>query len=85
LAFLEGLTEVLAVEELDPVLEKAITYTAGKYGISVKVYGKLTGTVMNAGELSADKVRESLEGFLGEVLASPAGGGVTEGDGGGCY
>ena len=65
LRFLEGLSEVLAVEELDPVLEKAITYTAGKYQIPVKVYGKLTGTVANAGELSADLAAESLEQFLG--------------------
>ena len=66
LEFLEGLEEILAVEELDPVLEKAITYTAGKHQLPVKVYGKLTGTVMNAGELSADLVGESLREFLGE-------------------
>ena len=65
LRFLEGLSEVLAVEELDPVLEKAITYVAGKHQIPVKVYGKLTGTVANAGELSADLAAESLEQFLG--------------------
>ena len=105
LEFLEGVEEVLAVEELDPVLEREITYIAGKHQIPVKVYGKLTGTVANAGELSADLIKESLGEFLGESplspglqpgqlsrresreicakaeLASPPGGGVTEGDG----
>ena len=66
LEFLEGLEEILAVEELDPVLEREITYIAGKHQIPVKVFGKLTGTVANAGELSADIVKESLREFLGE-------------------
>ena len=64
--FLEGLEEVLAVEELDPVLEREITYTAGKFGKKVKVYGKLTGTTVNAGENSADNVGKSIKAFLGE-------------------
>ncbi|MBQ4340783.1 MAG: indolepyruvate ferredoxin oxidoreductase subunit alpha [Firmicutes bacterium] len=66
LEFLEGLDSVLAMEELDPVLEREITYVCGKYNVNAKVYGKLTGHVVNAGELSADKAAESIAEFLGE-------------------
>lgn len=72
LEFLEGLDSVLAVEELDPVLEREITYVCGKYGKNVKVYGKLTGHTVNAGENTADKVSESIAGFLGEDKPSAA-------------
>ncbi len=66
LEFLKGLDSVLAVEELDPVLEREITYVCGKHGIAVEVFGKLTGSMVNAGENSADKVAESIAEFLGE-------------------
>ncbi|MDO4481132.1 MAG: indolepyruvate ferredoxin oxidoreductase subunit alpha [Bacillota bacterium] len=73
LEFLEGLDSVLAVEELDPVLEREITYVCGKYGKSVKVYGKLTGNTVNAGENTADKVSESIAEFLGEEKPAVSG------------
>ena len=43
LSFLEGLDEVLCVEELDPVIERALTYICGKYGLSVKIRGMQCG------------------------------------------
>lgn len=64
LTFLDGLTEVLCIEELDPVIERALTYICGKYHLPVKIYGKLTGHVKNAGENTRDSVRENILTFL---------------------
>lgn len=67
--FLTGLDEVLCIEELDPVIEKELTYICGKYGLSVKIRGKLTHDVKPAGENSCKSVSENLEKFLGIVPA----------------
>ncbi len=67
--FLTGLDEVLCVEELDPVIERALTYVCGKYGLSVRVRGKLTGDVQSAGENSRDSVTQAIAGFLGSTAA----------------
>lgn len=64
LSFLDGLTEVLCIEELDPVIEKELTYICGKYHLPVKIYGKLTGHVKNAGENTRDSVQENIMRFL---------------------
>lgn len=64
LEFLDGLDEVLCIEELDPVLERALTYICGKYHLPVKIYGKLTGHVANAGENTRDSVYENITEFL---------------------
>ncbi|MGN0689409.1 MAG: indolepyruvate ferredoxin oxidoreductase subunit alpha, partial [Oscillospiraceae bacterium] len=63
--FLSGLDEVLCIEELDPVIEKELTYICGKYGLSVKIRGKLTHDVKPAGENSCKSVSENLSEFLG--------------------
>ena len=68
IAFLEGKEEVLCVEELDPVIEKALTFVCGKYHLPVKIRGKLTGDVVNAGENTCDSVKESIAKFLGIEL-----------------
>ena len=65
LEFLEGLDEVLCVEELDPVIERALTFVCGKYHLPVKIRGKMTGDVKPSGENSVDSVRESIASFLG--------------------
>lgn len=65
LKFMEGLTEVIAVEELDPVLEKELLMLCGKYHLNVKIRGKYTGDVKCAGENSVQSVCQSLEQFLG--------------------
>ncbi len=67
--FLTGLDEVLCVEELDPVIERALTYVCGKYGLSVRIRGKLTGDVQSAGENSRDSVTQVIAGFLGSTAA----------------
>ncbi len=64
--FLTGLSEVLVLEELDPVIEKELVYVAGKYHLPVTVRGKLTKDTKNAGENSVESVREDLSRFLPE-------------------
>ncbi|MDO4620248.1 MAG: indolepyruvate ferredoxin oxidoreductase subunit alpha [Lachnospiraceae bacterium] len=65
LSFLEGLDEVLCVEELDPALERALTYVCGKYHLPVKIFGKLTGNIPAAGENSVESVGAALKSFFG--------------------
>lgn len=63
--FLEGLDEVLCIEELDPVLEHELTYLCGKYHHPVKIYGKLTRHTANAGENTRDSVYQNISDYLG--------------------
>ena len=61
---LEGVDEILCLEELSPYLEEQVLKLAGKQGLSVKVYGKLTGHVPHMGENSADSIGEILRKYL---------------------
>ncbi len=70
--FLEGLDEVLVIEELDPVIEKELVYIAGKYHLNVTVKGKLTGDTETAGENSPNLVAGYLDSFLGRTPAGKA-------------
>lgn len=63
--FLTGLDEVLCIEELDPVIERELTYVCGKYHLPVRIYGKLTGHVKNAGENTCDSVAANIADFMG--------------------
>ncbi len=65
LSFLENLEEVLVLEELDPVIERALNEIAGRHHLNVIIRGKLTGDTRCAGENSAESVREDIERFLG--------------------
>ena len=65
LQFMRGLDEVLCVEELDPVIERGLTYVCGKYGLKTKILGKLTGHMPAAGENTRDGVRAAMAAFLG--------------------
>mgnify|MGYP002510228682 CR=1 FL=1 len=65
LEFLEGLDEVLCLEELDPVLENELTRICGKHHLPVNIYGKLTHHVKNAGENTRDSVHKNVMDFLG--------------------
>ncbi len=62
--FLEGLDEVLCVEELDPVIERQLTYVCGKYGLDVRIRGKLTGDVASSGENGVESVGAAMAAFL---------------------
>ncbi len=64
--FLEGVEEVLAIEELDPYLEKQLTYVCGKYNKNVVVKGKLTYHIANAGENTVLALSKNIADFLGE-------------------
>lgn len=68
--YLEGLDEVLVLEELDPMVERELLRIAGKYHLPVTVRGKLTGDTKNAGENSTESIRADLEKFLGMFLMS---------------
>ena len=61
---------MLCVEELDPVIERALTFLCGKYGLKVKIRGKLTGDIPSAGENSPEIVSGALQSFgLGDNVA----------------
>ena len=64
--FLKGLSEVLVLEELDPVIEKELLCIAGKYHLPVTIKGKLTHDTQNAGENSVESVKADLAAFLPE-------------------
>ena len=66
LEFAEGLDQVMAVEELDPVLEQELLLLSGRHHLPLEVKGKLTGEVQTAGENSVESVRRVLEEYLGE-------------------
>ena len=63
-AFLENLDEVLCIEELDPVIERNLIYVCGKYGMKVRIRGKLTGDLAPSGENTIDSVSEALAAYL---------------------
>ena len=68
LSCLEGVEEVLCVEELSPYIESALLKLIGKHQLPIKVYGKLTGHIASSGENSTDSLRKVLGDFLGITL-----------------
>jgi len=62
--FLAPLSEVLAVEELEPVLEDAAIHVLWAQGLKPRLLGKYSGHVPREGELDTDKVERILAGFL---------------------
>ncbi|MDR3322114.1 MAG: indolepyruvate ferredoxin oxidoreductase subunit alpha [Synergistaceae bacterium] len=64
--FLSGLDEVLVVEELDPVIERELIFLCGRHGLDVRVRGKLSGDIPNAGENTPSGVEAAIRSFLGE-------------------
>ena len=65
LEFLDGLDEVLCLEELDPVIERALLHICGKYHLQTVIRGKLTHDTINKGENTRDSVAADLRAFLG--------------------
>lgn len=64
LSFLEGVDEVLVVEELSPVLEHALVHLVGKHHLKLTVLGKDTGHIGYAGENTVESVAKTLASFL---------------------
>ena len=62
---LDGVREVLCVEELSPYIEEQILKTAGRHRLDLKVRGKLDGCVPHNGENSVAKCAGYLKDFLG--------------------
>lgn len=65
LEFLQGLDEVLVIEELDPVIERELVYLCGKHHLSVTIKGKLTGDIQPAGENTIESIKDALGKYLG--------------------
>lgn len=63
--FLRQAGEVLAVEELDPVVERELIYIEGKFRLDSAVHGKLDGSVAEAGENTVEGVRRAVAAFIG--------------------
>ena len=72
LEFMSGLEEIVVIEELDPFIERALIYTAGKNGVSVRIRGKLDGTVKPSGENTPDEISALLESVTGEKHSGSA-------------
>lgn len=69
LEFLDGLTEVMVIEELDPVIEKELIFLCGKHHLNVTVRGKLSGDVQKAGENSVESVQMVLQQYFGKPVS----------------
>ena len=63
--FLDGLNEVLVIEELDPVIERGLVALCGRRGLNVRIRGKEDGFVKSAGENTPGEIRELLGRFCG--------------------
>lgn len=63
LEFLNDLEEVTVIEELDPVIEKALIFICGKYNLNIKINGKLNGRTTNAGENTVELVARVIADF----------------------
>ncbi len=61
---LNEVDEVLVLEELDPVLEKALIFLCGKYHFDVAIHGKLDGFVPAAGENSVEILKNAMYEFF---------------------
>lgn len=70
--FLQGLDEVLCVEELDPVIEHALIAVCGKYHLPTRIRGKLTGDIAPSGENTVEAVGRALARFVGAEVADEA-------------
>lgn len=64
MSFLEGLTSVLALEELDPVCEDALIAICGKKHLGADIRGKRTGDAITAGEYSVLTAARDIAAFL---------------------
>lgn len=63
--FLEGLEEVLVLEELDPVVEEGLLELCARRGGKPEIYGKKTDSLPAAGEYSFELVRSAIIKFAG--------------------
>ena len=69
LEFMSDIKEVMVIEELDPVIERELTELCGTAGLRVKIRGKLSGDMPNAGENSVNHIDQVLAALLGVEIA----------------
>ena len=62
---LEGVKEVICLEELSPFIEEQVLKIIGKHGLQIRVSGKLDGKVPHSGENSSNQIAAILSDFLG--------------------
>ncbi len=70
LGALDGVSEVLCIEELSPYIEEQILKTAGMHHLDLTVHGKLDGSVPHNGENSVELSAKILSGFPGVQTAN---------------
>lgn len=71
LDFLKGVRQVLVMEELDPVIERALIHLVGKHHLKVEILGKLSGHVQAAGENTPESVQRQLAAFYSKPYTAP--------------
>ncbi len=64
LEFIKDLDRVVMVEEVDPIMEREVLALIGNQNISLKVHGKLDGTLPLIYEFNTDLVRNSFKKVL---------------------
>ena len=67
--FLKSVDRVLVVEELDPVIEDALTFLCGKYHLATQILGKRSHHMPYAGEYTVDLVKAAVDKFVGVETA----------------
>ena len=60
LSFMDGLEQILVVEELDPYIERMLLQTAGKHQKAIAIHGKMDGSVKTAGENTVESVKTNI-------------------------
>ena len=60
LSFMDGLEQILVVEELDPYIERMLLQTAGKHQKAIVIHGKMDGSVKTAGENTVESVKTNI-------------------------
>lgn len=63
--FMDGLADVLVIEELDHVIEDSLAAWAGRSRRSFGIHGKLSGEARDRGENDIDDIATRIEKFLG--------------------
>jgi len=65
LEFLSGQSEVLVIEELDPVIEDSLIHLCGQHNINAKIFGKASGSLPYNGEYTYDIVKNAILAYMG--------------------
>ncbi|MDR1399331.1 MAG: indolepyruvate ferredoxin oxidoreductase subunit alpha [Treponema sp.] len=71
LDFLNGLDQVLVIEELDPVIELELIALCGQHQLPVKIRGKRSSDMPFAGENTVALIAEQARAFLGVTAKTP--------------